>query len=162
MKSKIALESDEEIIEERRKHPIVLFGPFFKIFLAFLLVILIFFLFGASIAFSIAFFLWLIFGGIFGFYHYHIWHRDHYILTNSRLIIKEQQTFFSREVREANLDEITDVTYHIKGFWATLFNFGTVRAETASADALKLAKISHPAKMQKLILELRSRYIKSK
>lgn len=161
MNHKIAQESDEEIVEELRRHPIILINPLSKVFFGFIIVILIFALFGASGIFSIFFFIWLIFGGLYSIYHYYIWKKDAYILTDSRIIIREQVTFFSKQVREAGLKDITDVTYKVKGFWATLFNFGTVRAETASSDALKLVDISKPHKVQKLILDLREKYLKT-
>ena len=162
IKNKITQESDEEIIEEVRQHPIMLFGPLAKVFLGFVIVVLIFFIFGASLIFSLAFFIWLIFGGIYAFYHYYIWRKDTYILTDSRVIIKEQNTFFSKQVSEATLSNITDVTYKIKGVWATIFNYGTVRAETASADPLKLKNVAKPHKIQKLMLDLKERYDRSK
>lgn len=156
---KIAQESDEEIIEELRRHPIVLAVPLFRVLVGFIIVVLIFFIFGASGIFSLFFFVWLIFGGIYAFYHYYIWRKDAYILTDTRIIIREQKTFFSRQVSEANLKDITDVTYKIKGIFATLFNFGTVRAETASSDPLKLVNVAGPYRVQKIILDLRQRYL---
>jgi len=154
---KIATESDEEIIEEVRRHPIVLIKSFFWVFIGFVIVVLIFIIFKASGIFSLAFFLWLIFGGIYGLYHYYIWRRDAYILTDSRVIIREQESFFSKRVSEAKYDDITDVTYRVKGFFATLFNFGTVMVQTPSSDPLKLVNIAKPNKIQKLILDLRNR-----
>ena len=161
MNPKIAQESDEEIIEEVRRHPIVLAGPLSKVFVGFIIVVLIFAIFGASGIFSFFFFIWLIFGGIYTIYHYYIWKRDAYILTDSRIIIREQKTFFSKQVSEASLGNITDVTYKIKGIWATFFNYGTVRAETASSDPLKLINVAKPHKIQKLMLDLRERYLEA-
>jgi len=155
---KIAQESDEEIIEEIRRHPIVLMAPFFKIFVGFIIVVLIFIIFKATAIFSIAFFSWFIFGGIYGIYHYFIWKKDAYIITDSRIIVREQKSFFSKEVSEANLGDITDVIYKVKGFWATLFNFGTIKVQTASSDPLKLIKVPKPYKIQKIILDLRDMY----
>lgn len=157
MNKRVAEESDEEIIEEVRQHPIMLFGPFSKLFVGFIIVVLIFIIFKASFIFSIAFFIWVIFGGIYAFYHYYIWKKDKYILTDSRIIVKEQKTLFSKQVSEANLNNITDVTYNIKGIWATFFNYGTVEAETASSDPLKLKNVAKPHKIQELILDLRKR-----
>ncbi|MCX6811202.1 MAG: PH domain-containing protein [Candidatus Berkelbacteria bacterium] len=161
MNKRVAEESDEEIIEEVRQHPIMLAGPMFKVFVGFVIVVFIFLIFNASFVFSLAFFAWVIFGGIYTFYHYFIWRKDKYILTNSRIIIKEQKTFFSKQVSEAKLEDITDVTYKVKGFWATIFNYGTVRAETASSDPLKLKNVAHPHKIQNLMLDLRDRYLEA-
>lgn len=157
---KIAIESGEEIVEEVRRHPVALARPFFWVLIGFLAVIIIFIIFKASGIFSFAFFLWLIFGGIYGFYHYYIWQRDAYILTDSRVIIREQESFFSKKVSEAKYDDITDVTYQVKGFFATLFNFGTVFVQTPSSDPLRLVNIGKPNKIQKIILDLRQRTLK--
>ncbi len=155
---KIVEDSDEEIIEEVRRHPIVLMAPLFKVFVGFIIVVLIFIIFKATLFFSIAFFAWFIFGGIYGIYHYYIWKKDAYIITDSRIIIREQKSFFSKEVSEANLGDITDVVYKVKGFWATLFNFGTIKVQTASSDPLKLVNVPKPYKTQKMILDLRDMY----
>ena len=161
MNAKIAQESDEEIIEEIRQHSIVLAAPFFKVFVGFVIVVFIFLTFGAGFIFSLAFFAWVIFGGIYTFYHYFIWRKDKYILTNSRIIIKEQKTFFSKQVSEAKLEDITDVTYKVKGFWATIFNYGIVKVQTASSDPLKLVNVAKPHKIQNLMLDLRDRYLEA-
>lgn len=154
---KIAQESEEEVILELRRHPIALIGPFFKVFIGLVIVVLIFIIFKASWIFSLAFFAWFLFGGIYALYHYYIWRRDVYIITDTRIIVREQQSFFSKEVSETNFKDITDVTYRVKGFWATFFNFGTIYVQTASSDPLKLANIKKPSRVQKLILDLRGR-----
>jgi hypothetical protein len=45
--------------------------------------------------------------------------------------------------------------------WATFFNYGTVRAETASSDPLKLVNVAKPHKIQKVMLDLRERYLEA-
>jgi len=155
------IEEDEEIIEELRRHPIVLFSPFSKVFVGFLVVVIIFLVSGASSFFSLAFFIWLIFGGLYFFYYYYVWRKDAYIITEEKIVIREQRGFFSKSISEAAFSDIVDVTHEIKGFIPTLFNFGTVRVQTASSDPLELAMIPKPQSTQSLIQDLREKLGKS-
>lgn len=155
------IEEDEEIIEELRRHPVVLFLPFFKVFIGFLIVVIIFLVSSASIFFSVAFFIWLIFGGLYLVYYYYIWRRDAYLITEGRIVIREQKGFFSKSVSEAAYSNIVDVTHEVRGFVPTLLNFGTVRVQTASSDPLELAMIPKPQRVQTLIQDLREKYGKT-
>lgn len=152
-------EKDEEIIFTLRKHWFDLFSPLLKAFVLFLGFLIIFTWVGSDAIFS-SFLLLMIFLAIFIFittyalYEWILWYLDIYILTNQRIIDVEQKTLFSRQVAEASLEKIQDVTYKIEGVFATLFNYGTVSVQTAGAeDFIHLDKIAKPDKVQKKIMD---------
>lgn len=156
MPNGVLKEKNEGIIEVFRAHPFVLFWPTLKVIFGFVIVVLIFVFFGASWVFSLAFFVWLFVGGTYFFYYFYIWRKDAYILSEEGVKIKEQAGIFSKQVKEIGLRDITDVTYSVSGFMASLFNFGDVEVQTASSDPLILKKVPHPHKVQKLILEIKA------
>lgn len=152
----VVKEEKEEIVEVLRAHPCVLFSPTFKIILGFVIVIVVFFVAGASWIFSLFFFLWLIAGGTYFFYYWYAWKKDAYIISEGGITVREQTGIFTKHVSKADFGDITDATYTVSGFAASLFNFGNVEIQTASSDPLILKKVAKPHKVQKLILELKS------
>lgn len=132
----------EKIILLLRRHPIIIF---FKILLwatAAILPLIFYYLLGEILAkmFSPELFtpLLVLFAGIFYLY---IWlfmffsfvdyYLDVWIVTNERIINIEMKGLFSRTASEQKLYRVQDVTSEIKGFFATVFNFGTVYIQTA-------------------------------
>lgn len=62
--------------------------------------------------------------------HYYL---DLWIITDRRIIVIEQVSFFNRKVSNFRLERMQDIKVTIKGIIPTLLNYGTVRAQTASA-----------------------------
>lgn len=159
-------EPQEEIIFQLRKHWIVLGLNFFKVLVSLsLLLILIIILHPWRIFNSwlwlAAFTIWFLVTLVYGFYEWMVWYLDLYILTTKRIIDIEQKTLFVRQVSEATLDKIQDVTFEINGFLATLLNFGDVKIETAGKEiVITLEKVAQPEKIQKIIFETQKDYLK--
>lgn len=84
--------------------------------------------------------------------HYYL---DVYIVTNQRVLTIDQVDFFNREVSEADIGNVQDVEVIVNGFFATVFNFGDVRIQTAGADSRTLFfnDIPYPYKAKDLILQ---------
>ncbi len=62
--------------------------------------------------------------------HYYL---DLWIITDRRIIVIEQVSFFNRKVSNFRLERMQDIKVTIRGIIPTLLNYGTVRAQTASA-----------------------------
>ncbi len=62
--------------------------------------------------------------------HYYL---DLWVITDRRIIVIEQITFFNRKVSNFRLERMQDIKVTISGIIPTLLNFGTIRAQTASA-----------------------------
>lgn len=58
---------------------------------------------------------------------------DLWVITDRRIIVIEQFSFFNRKVSNFRLERLQDIKVTIKGLIPTLLNFGTIRAQTASA-----------------------------
>jgi hypothetical protein len=86
----------------------------------------------AEIIFVYSFWLlvcWMILMAIWTNYYLDIW-----CITNLRIIKINQRSFFNRRTGSFRLEKLQDITVEVNGFIATLFDFGTIKAETASAD----------------------------
>lgn len=76
----------------------------------------------------------LIFWMIYSIFLYIQWidhELDMYFITNNRIIWVEQIGFLNRRVSECNLWQVQEVGSHTKWLLANLFNYGTVKIQTA-------------------------------
>jgi hypothetical protein len=80
------------------------------------------------------------------------WYYTVYIVTNKRIIEIKQKGFFDRKVEEWQLDDISNVNYHVGGFQAALFGFGDLTAKTYIGD-LEMKTIHKPAEIHEQLLE---------
>lgn len=80
---------------------------------------------------------------------------DMWIVTTKRILNIEQTGLFSRTVSEIRLHRVQDVTSSVKGFWATLFDYGQLDVQTAGEKLIiSFEEIPHPTRISKTILEL--------
>jgi hypothetical protein len=144
---KIQLESDEQVLSVVRKHWFVICIEFLSIgFLALLPLITLWVIpfipdtASAQISWDeivpILFFIyfgWLLFATMaaaMAWTHYYL---DLWIITDRRIIVIDQVHFFNRRSSSFRLERLQDVRVSVRGIIATFLNFGTVRAQTASA-----------------------------
>jgi hypothetical protein len=67
----------------------------------------------------------------------------------------EQKGLFSRVISEMDLYQVQDVTTEIKGVFPSVFNYGTLIVENASATVkFVLHKVKDPNKLREIILDL--------
>jgi len=149
------LDSDEEMIRIVRQHPIVLAKT---IIINGLIILLDFFfiafLFAKGLWGIIVFLVFLIFPSFFIFRRWRIWANNVFIITSKRVIDVDQNSLFSKEVSECNYEKIQDVSFTIKGIFATLFNFGEIRIQTAGTQAnLEIRSIKDPQRIQEIITD---------
>ncbi|MFC1721631.1 PH domain-containing protein [Patescibacteria group bacterium] len=62
------------------------------------------------------------------------WYFNITLVTSQRIIGIEQVGPLSRRVREASYEKIIEVTFQIKGLWATIFGFGNVEICSAGQE----------------------------
>lgn len=144
---KIQLENDEKLIKMVRKHWFVLFtelcGVAALAFIPFLMLVgLLLLPSGNSIAtafsshYTEAIFassLWVtlcLMGASMMWTHYYL---DLWVVTDRRIIVIEQISFFNRKVSHFRLERLQDIKVRISGIIPTLLNFGSINAQTASA-----------------------------
>lgn len=165
---KIKLEPEEAVLRVVRKHWFVivteLFGtfimlllPFFLLFLAALFPdhLLLFNIslanYTALIAFAVS--AWTLLSLMTGFATWTHYYLDLWIITDRRIIMIDQRHFFNRNVSSFRLERLQDIEFIVKGFIPTLLNFGTIRAQTASAfeSNFKTAGMPDPRGLQAII-----------
>ncbi len=156
---KIALEADEKIITTVRKHwfvigmeigIIIVFGllPVF-ILLGFLalpptsLLADAFELRFPYIMFGVA--AWLLLSTIAATTAWTHYYLDLWVITDRRIIVIDQVHFFNRKVSNFRLERLQDIKVSVTGIIPTLLNFGTVRAQTASAAESNFTSTGLPA-----------------
>ncbi len=68
------------------------------------------------------------------FYSYFIdFYLDILIVTNDRLVDIDQKGLFARSIAEIELYQIQDITSEVEGFFPSVFNYGNLIIQTASA-----------------------------
>lgn len=140
---------DEEIVKIWRRHPITLIAPLFRIF-AFIIIPILLLIFTQLAMFTSPwlFVLYVLIVAIcvtYAAYEWVSWYGDVYVLTTERIIDVEQNGFFHRTFDEASVNKIQDISYEIKGFLQTVFDYGTVTVFTAGPEPnIDLNEVTKP------------------
>lgn len=100
------------------------------------------------------YYLWLAGWVINIIHYYHIWNRQHYIVTTDRVISIHQKNAINRDVSEMELDKVQSLTQSMHGPAATMFNFGDITLISAGGLEVKLREIAYPAEVQEEITRL--------
>jgi uncharacterized membrane protein YdbT with pleckstrin-like domain len=166
----ISLHPDEEILAKHHKHWFVLFSQTAP--LAFLLLApLIFIPLARALSLPIdealaqlpeqwrgdallwfAGSAWFLIIWVFFFVKWTDYYLDVWIATNKRVIDVEQKGFFNREVSECRYERVQDVTVEIRGFIASMLDFGEVHVQTAGSDREIIIKgVAHPNRLRDFI-----------
>lgn len=150
------LQSGEEVSRIVRSHPMTLFP---SVGIGAMLILIDFFLVAwwfrhnvwgaAGFAVTAVIGIMIIIRGVY------VWRNNVLAITNQRVIDIDQRGFFERNVAEVGYDKIQDVRYTIRGFWPTIFRFGTIVVQTAGeATNIELSAVQHPVEVQRLITDL--------
>jgi len=99
--------------------------------------------------------IWYLFTFIFILENYLIWYFNVYIVTDRRIIDTDFFGIIHKKVSEAPLRNIEDSTYNVSGVLATMFNFGTVKIQTAAElPEFEFEHIPNPGKVHEKINDL--------
>jgi membrane protein YdbS with pleckstrin-like domain len=152
-------EADEKIIILIRAHPITNVGWI-------LLAILMFFIPG--IARSIGVFnslpggfdlvitlVWYLITMVYILESFLGWYFNVYFVTNLRVIDVDFYNLVYKQVSDANIDKIQDVSYNMGGVLRTVFNYGNVFIQTAAkVQEFDFLAIPNPDKVAKIIEDM--------
>lgn len=145
---------DEDVVFVLKRHPWVLSRSGFLFIVAIVILIIFILIFGLSKITSILIVIFVIFSLLYSGYIFFLYNNFLYILTNQRIIVIEQSSFFSRRVTEAELEKIQNISVEIKGITKTLFNFGHVQIRTAGVDPMIVLKdVEDPYGVQQKIIK---------
>ena len=156
---KIELETNEAVIQTARKHWFIITTELLGILLVVLLTAIVYlgtlsYSFPTEVAATITTYtavlvfagsLWTLFSvmaAAMAWTHYYL---DLWVITDRRIIVIEQIHFFNRKVSSFRLERLQDIKVSINGIIPTLLNFGTIRAQTASAAESNFTSSGLPA-----------------
>lgn len=140
-------ESDEEVILILRAHPITLLPWIISGFILFILLIFTNIVFGSSLSSSQSFILNLI---LVVFILSYLWFNflsyffNVGIVTNKRVIDIDYSSVIYRELTEASLTKIEDITAKSGGYFESLFNYGNVFIQTAGTAEVNVEFLKVP------------------
>lgn len=147
--------SDETVFLVVRCHPWLLMPIvwFWLIMAGTVLVSL--YLLGASQITSYIIFGILVLGLGYTFYVWFMWNNGIYVVTDQRVIRIEQLGIFNREISEAEVDRIQEISTEVKGPIRTMMNFGDVKLQTASKEGkVTLKDVASPYDIQQQIVRV--------
>lgn len=86
------------------------------------------------------------------------WYFNVYIVTDQRIIDYDFYNLLYKDVAEADIEKIQDVSVKMGGIGQVIFNFGNILIETAGAiPNLEFEQVPNPASVAKVIHELRDK-----
>lgn len=89
-----------------------------------------------------------------------VYRQSRLTVTDRNVIQVLQQGVYNRKVSQISLANVEDVTSHQKGFFANMFNFGTIKIETAGEQAnFVFSFCPDPNKMSKIILDAKDDFL---
>jgi len=156
---KFGLLENEKVINIYRQTEAVLFKPVLIIFalIYFPWYFLIKYELASSYERLLLFWTFLVF--LYGLNAYLIWLINAYIVTDKRLINVSYKNLLNKKVVETPLERILNVSFQIKGFWQSLFRFGTVEVQAAGlVDPLTLKNVSQPDKLKDFLWKIHNQY----
>ncbi len=142
---KIELEKDEIVLQTIRKHWFVIGIDLFSILLLMLFPLFLILISGLipelttlTQTITLPVFLyglaaWSLLSLMLGFMIWTHYYLDLWIITDRRIITIDQIHFFNRKVSSFRLERLQDIKVTINGIIPTFLNYGTLRAQTASA-----------------------------
>ncbi len=92
-----------------------------------------------------------------------VYWENHWIITTDSLTQVTQGGLFGAKVSALSLDSLEDITVDQSGALAHMFNFGTLRAETAGeASKFQFAYCPDPVEYARKIIDAKEKYLASK
>jgi len=82
---------------------------------------------------------------------------DIVVVTDRKVVDIDQEQLFFRRISQLNLEDVEDTTSVIKGFFPSVFNYGSVEVQTAGeARNFEIPNILHPHRVEAIIADLAS------
>ncbi len=99
--------------------------------------------------------MWYLFVTAYVFEHFLSWYYNVYIITDERIVDVDFHSLLYKEVSQAKIDNIQDVTFVMGGVVRAMLNFGTVYIQTAGEKLeFDFEDVPHPDRIAKILNEL--------
>jgi uncharacterized membrane protein YdbT with pleckstrin-like domain len=142
MSHPIQLHDDEEVVATIRRHPLHLWARELAIAVVVLIVLFLWFRFGLGSTTETISTFWnivaiaaVVIGLVLGYVYWYRYNNDLWLITSQRLVDSTRSTPFSQNVTTADLVNIQDISVRQRGISQTIFQYGDVQCQTASASA---------------------------
>lgn len=149
----VALQAGEELLRLVRRHPIFIILQLILITATTLLALIVLSWLAAGSPDMIALCAVLILGVVavglaVGFFAVYRYMNDLWLITNQRLIDSLKTSPFNHQVSSTGLRQVQNTSIVKKGILATLFDFGDIVCQTASADgSFELRDVPRPTEV---------------
>lgn len=101
--------------------------------------------------------LWYLLLTAFVFERFLTWFFNVYIITDERIVDIDFYNLLYKEVSDAKIDKIQDITYKMGGAIRAIFNFGDVFIQTAGTEPnFEFRAVPRPDRIVKILQELRT------
>ena len=91
---------------------------------------------------------WVVFWAIRGYFTWYRYQNDVWVVTNQRIIDSTKYNWIKQRMASADLVDVEDINVVREGLFATMFNYGDLRVQTAGEVAnFVLAGIPAPSKV---------------
>lgn len=85
------------------------------------------------------------------------WFFNIYILTDERIVDVDFHNLIYKEISDAKIDKIQDVTYRVGGVVRTIFNYGDILIQTAGElPNFEFKAVPNPAQVARVLQKLRT------
>lgn len=85
------------------------------------------------------------------------WYFSVFLVTDKRVLDVDLIGFLYRNVSEAELEEIQDVSHTQGGLWQILFDYGSIFVQTAGTmQNIEMLKVPHPGRVHDVITDLQA------
>jgi hypothetical protein len=92
----------------------------------------------------------------------YIYNQSHLTITDKNVIQVIQKSLYERKVSHISLANVEDVTSEQRGVFANMFNFGTLKIETAGEQANFIFQLCpHPNRVARIILDAKDDFIRT-
>ncbi len=152
------LDDNEKILYVAHRHLFILYKDSVKTqFFGIALPIVLFLFFPQALYVAL---FWFAVGVCVMIYHFVDWYFDAWLLTNTGVIDIERNGIFDRSSTRVEYHMVEGVGFTIKGFWATILNFGEITLDKLGAKtSVVLLDGASPKKIERLILRYQDRYV---
>lgn len=109
--------------------------------------------------FLVVIFGWMMVGLVRLFYEWVDWYTDVWLFTNMSIIIVEWHGIFSNTSQRIGYEDTEGISFAIKGFWGTVFQFGDVSLKVISGSHVILKNSQSPKKIELALMKHQSDFL---
>ncbi len=139
MSDPVQLQPDEDVIMTIKRHPVHLWGRLALIIIIVALILALWLSFGMNQTGFLGTFMNIlaigsvVIGVIMAYVYWYRYNNDLWLITSQRLVDSTKSTPFAHDLLTADLLNLQDINIRQRGIAQTVFQFGDVRCQTASA-----------------------------